>query len=948
MKKNLLLLVIFFIGALGVNAQSVAEYYNFYESSETFTSIVSTGTKVTPSGTDDGYYNLDLSSEGFTFPYAGTDYSLFSINTNGGIQLGTTNFSTWANNLTSSSYQPVIAPLWDDMKFFNYDTVNQGIFYQLDGTSGNRVLTIEWANLNRFGNGGDTCSVSFQVKLYEANGAIEIIYGDMSNAANWSSASASIGINKDDGGTMTFQSITPGNPTTVSTTDANNSVPADSIATITEGTTYHFTYEVPTAYTVTFSVKDTVDNPIEGVEINVHDTTLISDANGQATITLFNGNYTYSAFLDGYSLYNGSFSVSDADTTINVVLHEAVYHQVTFVVKSESGIFVENANISVFIRNITTDNNGEATVGLENNTYDFSVTKEGYQDFDSTLTVQDTDMIVNVVLHLDTSNCFHYSLYQDDIGVTPSTFGVDMADFNGDGWTDVVTIDAYKTIVMHFWDSTENKMDTTSIRLGQNRWRFDVEAVDIDNDGDMDFITSPMSSESYGMEVWENNGNGNFTLKTDQIATHTDGNSFAVGDLNGDGYADIFFPYNDIAIYLNDGNGNFVSNGQSGFSVSSAEDAALGDFDGDGDLDAVVVRSGGDGFVGKVFVNDGTGQFVNSGQELSHGNAEGVGVGDIDNDGDLDIIIAPWTGNIYFFMNDGLGTFMPGDTLAGDVFAAYNDIEVKDLNYDGLVDLATDHDVWINNPDTPGHFTQVQIFDESSHGMDIKDVDKDGFDDLYIGVFSSHSGDDLYLHTIPSFDNVYDTICQGDSILIGGVWRTEPGIYYEQINCVEILKYHLAFYDEFNTTITENNGTLTVAEEGATYQWLDCNNNNSPIDGATSQSFTPDTSGSYAVIVSNGTCSDTSDCYDFTMPSTGLDNLNNIKIYPNPVSDFINISGLQENATITLTDASGKVFIRKNANDNNIRIATETLPSGVYILKIQTDKEIIVRNIVKN
>ncbi len=944
MKKKLHLLFVFLMAALWINAQSVAEYYNFYQSSGTFTSIVSTGTKVTPTGYDDGSYDLDLSADGYTFPYAGTDYSLFSINTNGAIELGNTGFSGLSNNLSSSSYEPVIAPLWDDMRFYNYDTTIQGIFYQLDGTAGNRVLTIEWADLNRYGYSGDTCGVNFQIKLYEANGSIELIYGDMSNASNWSSASASIGINKDDNGTMTFQSVTPGNPATVSTTTANNSIDADEIAAIPEGTTYLFSYEVPTAYAVTFSLKDTNDNPLQGVQINISDTTLITDANGLANINLFNGNYSFTAYLEGYSYYTGTFAVSDTDTTINVVLPEAVYHQVSFNVKSSSGISVENANINVFIHELTTDANGQASVSLENNTYNFTVSKAGYTDFDSTITVQDSDLIVNVILQLDTSDCYHYAEFQDDIGVTPSTFGVDMADLNGDGWTDVATIDAYSTIVLHFWDTTENRMDTTSIRLGQERWRFDVETVDIDNDGDMDFITSPMSSESYGMEVWENDGHGNFTMKTDQIATHSGGYSFAVGDLNGDGYADIFFPYGDIAIYLNDGNGNFVSNGQEDFSVSSAEDAALGDFDDDGDLDAVVVRSGGDGFVGKVFVNDGTGQFVNSGQELSHGNAEGVDVGDIDNDGDLDIIIAPWSGNIYFFMNDGLGTFMPGDTLNGDAFASYNDIVVKDLNYDGLVDIATDHDVWINNPDTPGHFVQVQIFDISSHGMDVKDVNNDGFDDIYIGRFSDDYGDVLYIQEIPSFDNIYDTICQGDSILIGGIWRTEPGIYTEQINCVEILRHHLSFY-EINTTITENDGTLTVAQEGATYQWLDCNNNYSPIIGATSQSFTPDSSGSYAVSVTVGACTDTSDCYEITVP-TGLDNLDNIRIYPNPVSNYVNISGLQENANITITDASGKVFVNKITN-SDVRISMDKLPQGVYILKVQTDKQLIIKNIVK-
>jgi hypothetical protein len=46
-----------------------------------------------------------------------------------------------------------------------------------------------------------------------------------------------------------------------------------------------------------------------------------------------------------------------------------------------------------------------------------------------------------------------------------------------------------------------------------------------------------------------------------------------------------------------------------------------------------------------------------------------------------------------------------------------------------------------------------------------------------------------------------------------------------------------------DVTVTNASGTLTANQAGATYQWIDCNNNNAPIAGATSQSFTPTTSG---------------------------------------------------------------------------------------------------------
>lgn len=62
-----------------------------------------------------------------------------------------------------------------------------------------------------------------------------------------------------------------------------------------------------------------------------------------------------------------------------------------------------------------------------------------------------------------------------------------------------------------------------------------------------------------------------------------------------------------------------------------------------------------------------------------------------------------------------------------------------------------------------------------------------------------------------------------------------------------------------DNTTTLNGSTLTANEAGATYQWINCSGN-TPIAGATNQSFTPTQTGNYAVIVNNGSCSDTSDC----------------------------------------------------------------------------------------
>src|SRR5690606_31304812 len=71
-----------------------------------------------------------------------------------------------------------------------------------------------------------------------------------------------------------------------------------------------------------------------------------------------------------------------------------------------------------------------------------------------------------------------------------------------------------------------------------------------------------------------------------------------------------------------------------------------------------------------------------------------------------------------------------------------------------------------------------------------------------------------------------------------------------------------------DASVTQNGGTLTANTGAASYQWINCNGN-IPIAGATQQSFTAGTNGSYAVIVTTNDCSDTSECFNVAL--TGIE-----------------------------------------------------------------------------
>lgn len=128
---------------------------------------------------------------GFTFNYRCQNYTQIKVSSNGWLTFNTAvvGSNNW-NNLNTSADRPIIAPLWDDIATGATGEVN----YKLTGVSPNRILTIEWKEIEWY-YGATSAAISFQCKLYETSNNIEFVYSRIGNAtANIVSASASIGI----------------------------------------------------------------------------------------------------------------------------------------------------------------------------------------------------------------------------------------------------------------------------------------------------------------------------------------------------------------------------------------------------------------------------------------------------------------------------------------------------------------------------------------------------------------------------------------------------------------------------------------------------------------------------------------------------------------------------------------------------------------------------------
>jgi len=192
------------------------------------------------------------------------------------------------------------------------------------------------------------------------------------------------------------------------------------------------------------------------------------------------------------------------------------------------------------------------------------------------------------------------------------------------------------------------------------------------------------------------------------------------------------------------------------------------------------------------------------------------------------------------------------------------------------------------------------------------------------------------------------SLCYGDSLLIGGIWQTEPGEYIESVGCDSNLVVDLSFYGELNTDVMLMGHTLTSLAIGVSYQWIDCVDS-SFIEGAVEQSFTPEVTGDYAVILMDGPCSAMSEC--FTVTITGVNELdaNNIILYPNPNNGVFVLKTGEYNGKVSLdiTDVMGNVVYQSNEVDQNTRVDLIDCPSGVYILTLRSGESIIVKRIIK-
>jgi hypothetical protein len=393
----------------------------------------------------------------------------------------------------------------------------------------------------------------------------------------------------------------------------------------------------------------------------------------------------YGNFLDrtqhSISYTSRSLQVADVDgiNGPDVIICSSNNHAVTIMYNLDGlGNFGNEVNIPVGWSPYTL-----ALADFNNDTH-LDIVTANYGDFSN------DDVNVTVLTNDGSGNFGVVNNYI--VGLKPRSVGA--MDVNGDNFPDIVcTHPTENDISVLMNDEMGGFDDLTTFPVDYRPDFLDLGDIDGDNDNDIVFTVGDEGK----LVVMKNDFFGNFSFDNYFVIGYDWGNynRIKLADLDSDGDLDAVVPiYDDSIVYvlMNDGDGGFRTSykypsGRGPWSIT------IGDVNLDGNIDFATCENypptqpSPPGRV-SIFYNQGNGWFNLLFKYHTSSSPEMIDLGDIDNDGDLDVATVNYqtaTATIYF--NRGDGSY--GFETEYSTYSWPNSVRLGDVNADGYLDLVT-------------------------------------------------------------------------------------------------------------------------------------------------------------------------------------------------------------------------------------------------------------------
>jgi hypothetical protein len=532
--------------------------------------------------------------------------------------------------------------------------------------------------------------------------------------------------------------------------------------------------------------------------------------------------------------------------------------------------------------------------------------------------------------------------------------GVSFVDYNNDGWDDLTISSEIGKPIRFFRNNSGNFIEDTSININDgNIETKQIIWVDFDNDNDKDLF---FTSRAGVVKLFKNDGFFNFEdISNDAgltiFADATWGASW--GDFNNDGYLDIFLSFlktgntQPNALLKNNGNGTFTNISASA-GINQVNDptfcSAFFDYNNDGFQDIFVTNHKYD--QSYLYKNNGNNTFTDVSAASGAGiSADGMSstIGDYNNDGWFDIYVTNSQAGNFHLKNNGDNTFTQVQDEMGTKFLNVSWGAVfLDADNDSFLDL------YVSGQENGSDNLLPSALYKNNSNLSFFIPENIGFNDDKRRSFSNAIGDinndglpEIFVINEYESNFLWKNESTGNNwlkIKLEGVNSNKDGIG----NKIEVFANGKS---QFRYTLC-GEGYLA---QNSNYEFFGLNNE-TVIDYV---KVTWNKTGVVELIenVSINKAITIQEGNGVLNTESFLQKESLVQVYPNPSSNgiySIYLSDFSNYKTIAVYDLSGRQILEKNVNNLETLLDLSKSKTGIYIVKIYSDRNQKVIKIIKS